>query len=145
MVTGPQSAILPRLSADGAWILYTESPKTIGASTALRLMRVPVGGGAPQLVLETRNSRDYRCASAPASLCVLAEQSQDEKQLMLTAFDPVKGRGKVLRTIQKETTSNFAGTALSPDGAAFAISRGGEAEIHIRCFHSRVAPTAKSQ
>jgi Tol biopolymer transport system component len=59
----------------------------------------------------------------------------------LTAFDPVKGRGEVLRTIEKgrsahdfikdPSTYDFA-AALSPDGKTFAIARGGEPEIHIR-------------
>src|SRR5271167_2539165 len=40
LVTGPQDVVLPRLSADGAWILYAEIPKTpAGPSTPLRLMR----------------------------------------------------------------------------------------------------------
>ena len=131
VVTGPQNASLPRLASDGAWILYTESPKTIGASTALRLMRVPVGGGAPQLVLETRNWWGHNCAQAPASLCVVIEASQDEKRFVVTAFDPLKGRGKVLRTIERDPSSGFYG-GLSPDGSTFAFSRGREAEIHIR-------------
>ena len=50
---------------------------------------------------------------------------------MITAFDPLKGRGKVLRTIGTDPTASYH-VALSPDGATFAISRGGEAEIHIR-------------
>jgi eukaryotic-like serine/threonine-protein kinase len=132
VVTGVQNLSGPRLSADGAWILYAETPKTVGASTPLRLMRIPVGGGVPQFVLETRNNRDNRCARAPASLCVVAEASQDERQFTLTAYDPLKGRGKVLRTIQKDPTANFTGTALSPEGTTFAISTGGGAEIHIR-------------
>ena len=74
----------------------------------------------------------YGCARAPASLCEVHEASQDEKQLILTAFDPVKGRGKVLRTIQKDPGVYFAGTGVSPDGTTFALSKGGEAEIHIR-------------
>ena len=133
VLTGPQDATLPRLSPDGAWILYVEVPKTaVGPSTPLRLMRVPVSGGAPQLVLETRNWRGHECASARSTLCVLEEASQDEKQYTLTEFDPLKGRGKVLRTIQKDPTAQFAGSGLSPDGITFAISRGGDAEIHIR-------------
>jgi len=132
LAAGPQSLTLPRLSADGAWILYHESPKTPGPSTSVRLMRIPVGGGAPQLVLETRNNRDSRCARAPASLCVVSEASADGKVVTYAAFDPLKGRGKVLRTVQKDPTTDFAGTDLSPDGTTFAISRSGEAEIPIR-------------
>ena len=133
VVTGPQDVWLPRLSPDGAWILYREIPKTtVGPSTPLRLMRIPVSGGVPQLVLETRNCVDYQCARAPAGLCVIAERSQDEKQLALTAFDPLKGRGNVLRTIEEDPTAPFGGAQVSPDGSTVAISRSGEAEIHIR-------------
>ena len=95
-------------------------------------MRIPMNGGAPQFVFETRNFINYNCASAPASLCLVSEESQDHRQLILTAFDPLKGRGKVLRTIEKDPTAYFAGTATSPDGTTFALSRSGEAEIHIR-------------
>ena len=132
VVTGPQDVGFPRLSADGSWILYLEVPKTlVGPSTPLRLMRMPVSGGVPQFVLETRNDQDFYCARAPASLCVTEETSQDQKQLMLTAFDPLKGRGKVLRTLDVDPTASYH-TQISPDGATFATSRGGEAEIHIR-------------
>jgi hypothetical protein len=57
---------------------------------------------------------------------------QDENQLRLTAFDPVKGRGKVLRTVQASLAANLPGQVLSPDGTTFALAQGGEAEIHIR-------------
>jgi len=133
VVTGTQIAILPRLSADGAWILYAEAPKTEGPSTPYRLMRIPVSGGVPQLVTEIRGFIGYNCASAPSDLCLLPEMSQDNKQLTLTAFDPGKGRGNVLRTLQKDASSgDFAAAQLSPDGSSIAVSTSGEAEIHIR-------------
>src|SRR5271157_461369 len=132
LVTGPQSVVLPRLSPDGAWILYVESPKTTaGPSLPDRLMRFPVAGGVPQFVLETRSWQSYWCARAPASLCEITESSQDQKQLIITAFDPLKGRGRVLRTIDKDPTTWYP-DALSPDGATLAISKHGEVEIHIR-------------
>jgi len=85
VVTGPQLAVGPRLSADGAWVLYTEVPKTVdalGVTTTGRLMRIPVSGGVPQLVLEMAKGWDYACARAPASLCVVLEASQDEKHTL---------------------------------------------------------------
>ena len=145
VVTGPQDGYLPRLSPDGAWILYLESPKrAIGPSflhhilhglrgkTPLRMMRIPVSGGVPRFVLETRNWNDDQCARAPADLCVIVEASQDRKQLTLTAFDPLKGRGRVLRTIEEDPAAPFGWAQVSPDGATVAVSRFGEAEIHIR-------------
>jgi Tol biopolymer transport system component len=58
--TGPLTVTTPRLSPDGAWILYVEIPETaVGPSTPFRAMRIPVAGGVPQFVLETRNFQDY--------------------------------------------------------------------------------------
>ena len=129
-VVGPRNiAPIPRVSADGAWILYPEFQKTIGP---LRLMRVPVGGGVPQFVLETWTGSDYRCAIAPASLCAIRETSQDQKHTTVTAFDPLKGRGKVLRTIENDPKTGWSGSALSPDGTAFGISKVDEAGLHLR-------------
>jgi Tol biopolymer transport system component len=71
------------------------------------------------------------CARAPASLCVVLEASPDDKLLTLSAFDPLKGRGKVLTTIAKDSSRYYA-CALSPDGSTFALSKTGEAKIHIR-------------
>jgi serine/threonine protein kinase/Tol biopolymer transport system component len=131
VITGQQDAVNARISADGQWMLYYEIPKGAGTSTPLRLMRVPIGGGAPQFVLETRNA-DYGCARASAGLCVVAETSHDRKQLTFTAFDPLKGRGKVLRTISNDAAASFVGSELSPDGSTFALARDGQTEIHIR-------------
>jgi len=133
VVTGPQAVSFPRLSADRAWLLFLERPRTTAnPAPPLRLMRIPASGGVPQFVLETRNREDFGCARAPASLCVIAERSPDQKQLVITAFDPLKGRGKVLRTIEEDPSHTYDRTGLSPDGSTVAISRGGEPEIHIR-------------
>jgi hypothetical protein len=113
-------------------MLYPELPEAAaGPSTTERLMRTPVSGGATQFVMEIRNVENFGCARAPASLCVVSEESQDGKKVTFTAFDPLRGRGKVLRTIQKDPTDDFS-DRVSPDGSTLAISKHGEAEIHIR-------------
>jgi serine/threonine protein kinase/Tol biopolymer transport system component len=119
------------LSPDGAWLLYSERPKTVRPSTPVPLMRIPVGGGVPQPVLEMRNSEGVACSRAPASLCVLVETSQDGKLYTLTAFDPLKGRGRVLTTIARDPSGTYRWD-LSPDGSTFAISKAYEPEIRIR-------------
>lgn len=132
LITGPQDISYPRLSADGAWILFVESPRTtVNPSPPSRVMRIPAGGGVPQFVLEMQNS-NFFCGRAPASRCVISELSQDQKQLVITAFDPLKGRGKVLRTIKQDLSNGYGGGALSPDGSTVAISGIAEPEIHIR-------------
>ena len=121
------------LSPDGAWILYHEIPTK--SSSERRMMRVPVNGGMPQFVMTTRVIRGaggYGCARAPANLCVLLELTPDEKQVTFTAFDPLQGRGKLLRTIDRDPTVEYFLSSLSPDGSTYALARTGEADIHIR-------------
>jgi eukaryotic-like serine/threonine-protein kinase len=132
LVTGPEDTFYPRLSPDGAWILYQAIPKR--PSIERRLMRASLNGGVPEPVLQMRNVgsvSSYSCARAPASRCVISEESQDAKQLVVTAFDPLRGGGKVLRTIEKAPTDSYHGR-LSPDGSTFAIWKTFGSEIHIR-------------
>jgi DNA-binding winged helix-turn-helix (wHTH) protein/Tol biopolymer transport system component len=142
VVTAPQVAVFPRISSDGAWLLYLEIPDaSANAPSRPRLMRIPVRGGVPQFVLETpRPWWNFECAPTPASVCVILETTPDGKWFTVTAFDPLKGRGKVLRTIEKDPAVFFYGSGLSPDGSTFAISRTGEAEIRIRLLSLSVGP-----
>jgi eukaryotic-like serine/threonine-protein kinase len=133
--TGPLNASLARLSPDGAWILYAGVPRT-PPNTPARLMRVPVNGGDSETVLEMHDWIDIWCSRGTAG-CVVVERSQDRKLLSVTAFDPMKGRGKLLRTtrltaVQEYTNYNFFAEALSPDGSTFAVTRNGENETHIQ-------------
>jgi hypothetical protein len=142
LVTGREALYTPRLSPDGAWVLYMDAFQTApGHVPIYRLMRVPANGGMPRLVFETsQNWANYYCARAPANFCAILAKSRDAKQLTLTEFDPLKGKGKLLRTIENDPGSTdpatpacwqFAG-ALAPDGSTFAIARKSEADIHIR-------------
>jgi dipeptidyl aminopeptidase/acylaminoacyl peptidase len=128
VITGEDISSYGRLSPDGGSILFVETPTAPPA----RLMRIPVSGGTRQLVLETRNSVDFRCARTPANLCVVFETSQDGKQFVITGFEPLKGRGTVLRTIENDPLHPYRTGEVSPDGSLLAISRWGEAEIHLR-------------
>ena len=130
VITGQQDAYHPRVSPDGEWILYRETSEGAGLSGPQRLMRVPITGGTPQLVLEMRNG-DVRCAHTAAGVCIIQEETQDHRNWRLTAFDPLKGRGKVLRTMQKDPVTSAA-SDLSPDGSTFAIARESQAGIRIR-------------
>ena len=128
VITGLDANAFGRISPDGGSMLFLELPTGLPA----RLMRVPVSGGSRQLVLESRNLVDFWCARSPANLCVIFEPSQDLRQLIFTAFDLMKGRGRVLRTVEMDPSHPYDKVALSPDGSMFAISRMGEPEIHIR-------------
>ena len=115
VAAGPEEMRTPRMSPDGAWILYLAWPKTEGvAPPSGRLMRLPVAGGPPQVVLEvkgypgsarmprgrglvtSKSHIEFRCASRGSSLCVLSEVNQN--WLVLSAFDPFQGRkGEIIR------------------------------------------------
>jgi Tol biopolymer transport system component len=75
VVSGPQNVGSPRISADGAWVIYPEYPKGTDP-TPVPLMRIPANGGVPQHVLDITNGADFRCAISPASLCLLVEPSR---------------------------------------------------------------------
>jgi eukaryotic-like serine/threonine-protein kinase len=133
LVRGLTDTTIQRLSPDGAWILYSPQTPPTGAT---RVMRVSVTGGTPEYVMDAHNEIDFWCAKAPAS-CVIVERSQNQKMLSLTAFDPGKGRGKLLRTVQLTTVQEDAAIdqfaeALSPDGTTFAIGRNEGHETRIQ-------------
>jgi serine/threonine protein kinase len=131
------------LSPEGSWVLYTVSPERGATPASYKLMRVPITGGSPQLVLTASIDGWPRCAKSPATLCAIAERSADRKQLVFTAFDPVNGRGRRLTEFNTDETADYLwdlspdGTRidylwdLSPDGTRIAIVKNRDGQIHI--------------
>jgi serine/threonine protein kinase/Tol biopolymer transport system component len=121
LVATSQAECCPRLSADGSWILYASAakPEDIGSPKGWQLRRVHVSGGPFQLVMTTRGDGLYRCARAPATLCLMAEPSEDGSQLVFTAFDPVKGRGREVERITNDGQAE--NWDLSPDSSQLAM------------------------
>ena len=97
-------------------------------------MRVSVKGGVPQFVMELADWSDYSCAHSPASLCLIVEVSHVDRSLIVSAFDPLKGREEVLRTLAEDPAHPYANLELSPDASMLAIARRGFPEIHISLF-----------
>lgn len=134
LIEGRESANLARVSPDGSWVFYSErASMERNRSHGLRLMRLAVNGGPPKLLYESVGAQlqDYPCARHPANRCVIIEASLDDKRLLITAFDPLKGKGQLLRTVEKDRYAGFS-WALSPDGSVLAIARGDQPDIHIR-------------
>jgi hypothetical protein len=130
---GPEPAWLPRLSPDGTSVIYFEETSAPTAHEhPARVMRVPVNGGPPQIVLERRiGTGDLQCSRAPANLCVVSETSSDGKSRFLTAFDPFKGGGKLIKEITLRAGVNYE-EGISPDGASFAVVPVAEVDPPIR-------------
>jgi Tol biopolymer transport system component len=133
VVTGPDGKQNPVVSPDGSWILYSScAPIWPDATTPVRIMRVPTSGGAPQLVLEGRGIGTLACAQSPATLCAFSEPSPDQKQVVISAFDPVQGRGKELTRINLRQPGNFYAWDLSRDGSRLAFTQEDEREGRIQ-------------
>jgi DNA-binding winged helix-turn-helix (wHTH) protein/Tol biopolymer transport system component len=132
LVGGNESAVEPRLSADGSMVLYVKNavnsapepagPWHQGGSGMQQVMRVPVGGGPPQLVLEGRGINNIQCARLPSTLCLYSEVSPGEEHFY--TFDPVKGKGEELRSVAMHDTDYYSfNWSLSPDGKLLAFSK----------------------
>ena len=131
LTTSPQDVDFVRLSPDNSWILYTLVPKLIGSSTLIPLMRAPLGGGPSQPVAQVHNTAGLWCATAPATLCTLDERSPDRKSFVVTAFDPIKGRGRVLLSIPADPLAYY-NVKPSPDGSHLAFQKIPEPEGHFQ-------------
>jgi serine/threonine protein kinase len=118
------------MSPDGSSVLYTVRPNPGHPQAPATIMRAPITGGSPQIVLTGNVNGGQRCAQSPATLCAIAERSADRKQLVFTAFDPMKGRGKELAEFKTEAAGEYQWD-LSRDGAHIAILKKREGQIQI--------------
>jgi serine/threonine protein kinase len=126
------------LSPDGSWLFYVLGRKDGGPSAEVKLMRVPITGGAPQLILTAHFELGPICARSPATLCAIAERSADRRHLVFTAFDPVEGLGQKLAEYATEPMSDYE-WHLSPDGTRIAIPRNHEGRIDIVWLNGRAS------
>lgn len=95
MTTGPNVNIMARVSPDGRWLVYMSRQQ--GYVPTANLMRVPINGGPPQFIRKCSAVTDIACPRLPATECIAAEL--EEKQRVLTAFDPITGNARDLFTI----------------------------------------------
>ena len=113
-IGGPDFKGCSVVSPDGSWIVYLST--TIGAASTApgRIMRVPISGGPPQLVLEGPGIVDDFCARPPATLCSFMEETSDHKQTVFVGFDPIRARGKELTRVRLLRPREPIGADLSP-------------------------------
>jgi len=123
-----------RVSPDGKWVIAQVHPIPGGLATPRPLMRVPVTGGSPELIISVPAWSGFSCSRPPSSICAVAEPTANRKQMVVTAFDPLKGRGLELARFDLDPFPTEDGRPMcdiSPDGTRVATSRGPEGPIQI--------------
>jgi Tol biopolymer transport system component len=144
VVSGEDEKLMPQLSPDGNWILYMQFARAMRAHTINtgKLMRIAVGGGAPEFVMDVTGAHagpytlaqngilgypNFRCPRAATAPCLLAERKGSD--IVFTAFDPLQGRkSEVAKHALRPGPWD-----LSPDGSQIAIAEfsytGGQVEL----------------
>jgi serine/threonine protein kinase/Tol biopolymer transport system component len=132
---------LATVSPDGKWILVLTYPHSSPAELN-QILRVPIGGGTPELMLKVPELHaSFSCARPPSMRCVLTELSDKNRQMVVSDFDPIKGRGAELARFEFDPQFNpkvsFALWSISPDGTRFAVSRGPAGPIQVYSFKDK--------
>ena len=112
LVSAPGWQVLPQLTPDGKWVMYSWIQ---GPSSPQLLYRVPLNGGTPEPVPIGGDLDEFRCPLFGRKGCVLRETLGHE-QFVFFSLDPVSGRGAELaRTAWLPTV--LGDWNLSPDGS----------------------------
>jgi DNA-binding winged helix-turn-helix (wHTH) protein/Tol biopolymer transport system component len=122
-------AIFPRVTPDGTWLVYAPYPIDYVPGTPMDILKVPISGGVPQLVMKAAVYDTPRCARAPATLCAVATKNNDH--LIFTGFDPARGAGHELARLKIDDPDKDYTWDLSPDGTRIVTLKRGTSEIHV--------------
>jgi Tol biopolymer transport system component len=136
LVARPEDIASPKVTPDGAWVVYAFSTKPNDESAPVQVMRVPITGGPSEFVLTAHFPGYPTCSKLPANLCAIIEQDDDHNQVIFTAFDPLGGRGRELARIDIDLQKYF-NSALSPDGTRIAYANSHEGFTFCPCAASR--------
>jgi len=115
------------VTPDGRWVLYLKWPMTEPEP----VMRVPIAGGPPQQLFGAKSWSVITCTRSPSELCVIAEPSDDRRQLTVSTLDPVHGRGPELARFDLDLKDDSWQFELSPDGTRAAAIPNPEGPIYI--------------
>jgi serine/threonine protein kinase len=124
----PGSLTEPVVSPDGKWVIW-QSGATPGEEWQ-QLMRVSIDGGASQGIVRVRSGTQAQCARFPSNTCILAERTDDRKQVTISLLDPLRGRGPQLAKFDVDEAEKLNGR-LSTDGCWFAVLTGQGGPIRV--------------
>ena len=134
-------------SPNQKWILALEYPVPGGPtetnqSAPYWITRIPSSGGDPVHLFPVVRPSPFSCARPPATFCVVAEQTEDQKQMVVTAFDPERGRLREIAKFDLDRPINLWRDnlicSLSPDGQHLAIARKPEGALEIYSLNGKL-------
>jgi eukaryotic-like serine/threonine-protein kinase len=132
-------------SADGKWYIANDWPAGESRehpSIPFPILRIPLAGGTTETILQQLSRHGtVSCARPPSNTCVLAEQSEDRKQMIVSILDPMKGSGPELTRFDFDRELDVLEAPIcfiSPDGSRLAIRRGPGSPIEIHSLHGQL-------
>jgi len=128
LVGGAEESMVPRLTPDGKQVVYLQFRPGFEWAEAVRLLRVPLSGGPPELVLEGRGLTNLQCARLPSTLCLYSRV--DEKRLVFFSFDPLRGKGQEVAHIDDDIPYAY-NWSLAPDGSTLAIAKAKKIDLSV--------------
>ena len=133
LVDGKDVVLEARLNPDGSEILYLVAPDGGDPAGQIHLMRMPVKGGTPQLVLQEPEIENIQCARAPSTLCLFSRN--ELHAIRFFSFDAVTGTKRELKQFTRSSELKFNWT-LSSDGSMLALApwRQGQVPGEIQIF-----------
>jgi Tol biopolymer transport system component len=132
VVLGPEAKRFAAVSPDGAWVYYLTLPSPWHPGDIVKLMRAPMAGGRPGLVVGGRPVVAVSCSRPSADRCIVTEY--DRKQFTFYDLDPSHGEGRELLRLsnpgEADTLTRFFETLaflttcrITPDGSFVACAR----------------------
>ncbi len=121
LVAGGENEIsIARLDAEGTGILYLLTPPPNDPTQDMRVMRIPLSGGTPQLILRGQGINNFQCARAPSRTCVFSRFG--ENQIVFSTFDPATGKQTAIHSIE-DPEWFLLNWSLSPDGRTLVFAK----------------------
>jgi DNA-binding winged helix-turn-helix (wHTH) protein/Tol biopolymer transport system component len=120
LVGGDNNVFLTRVAPKGTSVLYLLSAPPNDLLGRVRLMRIALSGGVPQLLLAEPGINNFQCARSRSNLCIFSEFSSN--RLAFYTFDSVTGDHSLLTTIQ-EPEWFLVNWSLSPDGKTLVLAK----------------------
>lgn len=129
LVTPPNPGYDPWFTPDGKRILYVGLPQDVRGQAPV--VSVPIEGGPARQLFVERGWGRITCGLLPSAGCVIGEPTEDRKWAIISAIDPLKGRGRELARFDLDPEKGHWEIALSPDGTRIAAIRTQDGPIYI--------------